>query len=491
MQAWQTTNILSVYQEFNTPTAREKRQAMTDGHVLFCDQPGTFIQGDDKFIRSNLKWGGSDENGSARGFLSQLCLQSMAELICEGADRIDVRYSYPTAFDAEDEELWQGIWRQGVMRYLKEATSVPVTLNEGNVENREAIAATRFFTSFKGNTQKLTINRGSITIDIGGGTSDLAVWHCNDDYKPSLMAHLSVLFAGRDMFLDPLRSRPSLLTDLYSDIALHTLKDKKKDSFKAQLDALIAVHGAMMLAEIPNKSLDPTVRAFIQVLELGLCGLGFYVGLLVGRLAAMGKWTPGASIPVYVGGNGSKLFHWCAKGEFTDRSPFQQRFGASLLAGCRVGFPDYPNSSVKVVLSTLPKEEVAYGLVLPGRDLDINNEFVEPMAGEDFEVLRPVGGKAPLHPWSDTMDASLYADSPLRVDPALPVFHKFLHSVNLAMDDATLENISGMIDADLERLTNPPRPTGTMSDGPDQAVRKDPIFIMALKHLLQSRISKW
>ena len=494
---WSTRKILSVFQEFETPLKLDNRLEILDGNVLFAndEEPAKFITANQGGIRSNLKWGDDRENSAARNFLRQLLIESAAELVFDGAKGVDLHYSYPTAFSRWDIERWNGIWTL-VVDEVQKATSVMVTTNGAAANNYEAVAATRFFSDPNSGTEMMNVERGALTIDIGGGTTDLAFWskHAVTGDR-ALMGHLSVLFAGRDMFLRPIQKKTSLLTDIDSDISLDTLPDKIKqpDAFKAQLDAIISSRGEQMSKLLASKLSKNSVKGFLKILELGLCGMGFYAGLLVGRLAQVGSYVPGRRLAIYVGGNGSKLLNWCALGRFSRESEIHAMFARCVLAGCAVAAPGMSSMQIDVILSKRPKEEVAYGLVVKGSHMEINEDYTNPLSGENYRTSLTGASDSATYAWSDSPSQDTLESSRVEVDPDLPIFNLFLAAMHLRLDENTLDGITGAINDKFYQLSKKLKVEQDddlrlkyMDD-----LRREPVFIMALKQLLEKKINDW
>ncbi|WP_263384338.1 hypothetical protein [Granulicella arctica] len=485
-QDWSTGKILSVYQVFSNPAPVE----VLDGHVLFANDasPGTFITGNQNGVRSDLKWGDARQSEAADGFLTQLCFESLLELVLEGAESVDIRYSYPTAFSVEDKARFIGIWSRVIAR-VRKAVGIHLSNNQEEKENREAVAATRFFTQSK---LELSFSRGALTMDIGGGTTDVALWSNDKENNASLMAHLSVKFAGRDIFLEAVRNKPEVLKILDPTLSIN-LPDRVKnlDAYNAQLDALISSRGDKMLDGLPGNEEDPVVKELLSIMTAGLCGIGFYTGLLTGRLAQVGVYVPQERLPLFVGGNGSRLLEWCAIKYFKPEMTFYKKLAASVLAGCRVGAPEV-TAKVEITLSPKPKEEVAYGLVAYGHgsenELQISEDYTNPMAGESFEIRG-----APNGLWSETPTAASVRAKAVKVDPTMPTFRLFLTSAGIRVSNRTLTRVADRINDQLATMgTEAAKLQGADADQHAlDPLRKEPIFIMAVKALLHLPIGEW
>lgn len=477
---WPAESILSVFHDFGDPPEGDvARLVLRDGHVLYADDPNKFIAGDRKRVVSNLKWGAERERICARDFLMQICLQAAAEVAYQGTSSVDVRFSYPTAFSARDQGQFLGHWTE-VTRRVSELTGVSFTLNE-DIDNREAVTATRFFVDrAAGNKERMDVVGGAVTMDIGGGTTDVAVWK-----DVQLLAHNSVVMAGRDIFLMAVRRRPDILNEIDPQIPLESLKGGQRDpAFHAQLDAIVARHGEAMIKALAVRQARPSVQGLLMIIETGLCGLLFFSGLLLRRLIENGEFKAGSRMGIHVGGNGSKLFRWCALGAPIAKTEIHERGAMAFAAGA--GLKDL---RVAIHLSPAPKSEVAYGLVADSIQLQVTDNFSQPLAGDAFHV----GGDNKT--WNDTLMAADIRAKRVKVNRDFPIFRQFLDSIEHPVDEELLYKLGVDVDlrfnelaqeiekAEREEIVRVRRGSG--------AIRNEPIFIMALKRLLESEIDEW
>jgi len=485
--------VLSVYQTHDSGGGHAE---VIDGHVLFQD-PGTknapFVWGSEGMVLTNLKWGDEKlQADAAEAFLSQLCIQSLAELVAGGTSSIDVRYSYPTAFDDADLRRFRGIW-DGVLGEIQTVTSVPITPNKGNAANYEAVAAARFFAA----AADMHFAEGALILDIGGGTTDLAVWNAGAR-QPQLIAHSSVLFAGTDMFQAVLRGKLELLKKIDENFPLPAMdKGQYKSAYFAEIDALISKHGDRLLQRLPRACVESDeVREFTSILEIGMSGIGFYSGLVLGHLMQAARYDAAPSfIRVFIGGNASRLLHWCDLGEFQEGTPFYKKLCGCILDGARVGAPELiKGKSVEISISDKPKEEVAFGLVASYLDTERSTDHANPLAGENFRV-----GDGEMQSWSTAPGLQDLLTGELRVERDLPVFSLFLQAMNEEVSDSEKEKIIGSINDSLTRMkqktekqqkSDAKLAKEMKSSDKLNPVRKEPLFIVALKGLIDMRIKK-
>ncbi|HLK65571.1 MAG TPA: hypothetical protein VKU19_19170 [Bryobacteraceae bacterium] len=488
---WSADEILSVFQDFGDPKeGPNARVVLRDGHVLYTEDPRTFISGDRKRVKSNLKWGDQSEKIAARDFLRQICLQSAAEIAVEGCTTADLRYSYPTAFSDGDIANLEATWDR-VVDDLEKQTGIefrvnptfldPVTGEEKPADNREAITATKFFCDYAGEGNRMDITGGAVTVDIGGGTTDMAVWN-----RMELVSHSSVVFAGRDIFLNPLRKNPSILSEIDPRVS-HTIEEllktgEKDAAYDAHLEAIISKHGKELIDGLHLQESEG-VKGFLSILETGLCGIGFYAGLLVRRVQTAAAFKAGRRVAIFAGGNGSKIFRWCALGRLTERSEIHQRFSKAFLNAA-----DLKNTKIEIRLSEKPKSEVAYGLVCQDLPLRVKEDFAKPIAGEAYMI-----GETE-QPWDSSPPAEEIRKRNVMVDRKFPVFQQFLEALDETADEDLLDRLGGQVDLRLTMLSQEvanaqQRDKKKRKD--ENLLRNEPIFIIALKAYLAMRIEEW
>jgi hypothetical protein len=479
---WPAESILSLFQDFGDPPEGDgSRMSLRDGHVLYADDPTKLISGDRRRVRANLKWGEERERIAARDFLMQLCLQTAAEMAANGAREVDIRFSYPTAFSKWDLAQFQAYW-QNVTEDASELTGVKFRLNR-QIDNREAIVATRFFSDFvdenDGRNDRMDIAGGAITVDIGGGTTDFAVWK-----ERKLLAHSSVILAGRDILLAPLHRKPQILTEIDPQVQLDGLQGGERDAaFNAQLDAVISKYGKEMIDVLHIRQARQNVQGLLSILGLGLCGLTFYAGLIVRRLAEAQKFGQDGRLQIFVGGNGSKMFSWCSLGIPVADAEIHERAAKAFLAGAGL-----EKLKVHIQLSPRPKSEVAHGLVCDKFPLDADAEdFARPMAGEKYKV----GGQQ--QDWKTTPAVEDISGKRVFADRSFPIFTQFLSAIGRPVSEDALTRIGGFVDTrfaqqaqDIEDAKQKDH-----NKNPAEVLRNEPVFIMALKRYLEMETDDW
>jgi hypothetical protein len=520
-------NLLSVFQEFLGERPLHTRELFLDGHILDMQDPEAFSREIYGKIHTDLKWKGIQKKYIARDFLFQLMLQAAAEAVRENAREVDVRFSYPTAYSDGDLEYFRSVWRE-IADKVEKATGVPMTLNE-KIDCRESLAAARFFMHPE-TPSRLDVGEGGLSIDIGGGTSDYAFFR-----DRNLVGHTSILFAGRDIFLAPLRRRHGVLhriadfRDKPSIQALDSFVNGDEERFNAYLDAVITRYGADYKKELGNTYEDPMVAEFLDIVATGLAGVLFFGGMMVSLLLKRYRdrgqqVTLPSSLRVHIGGNGCRTFDWLFRGSdrFVEYDNNYLRivnaFKKPLLS---------PNQEVKLVKSSEPKAEVAFGLLADEQEIGLTGTRQVEFAGEFHRV---VDSETPDRSWDVALTTADAETGKLRINRELRVFRSFLAAINVPIDKDTLNDLGISVDnrvnalrkqiadarearafgggtggsaqaaqqvklekdvfgdpfPDLQQPAADPAP----SSG-DKLLRSEPLFIMTLKQYLDDRIAAW
>jgi hypothetical protein len=450
------TPFLSIFKRFPNAPA-ENLRPLLDSIIFF---PGSTLPNDDSKITYNLKW--SDESSAAHkaeAFLKQIALQVAAEAASKGAGRINWHYSYPTAFGKSRYERFSAAW-QAVVAACAEMTGVESSAEP--IAQSESIAAAQYFCDSNGHSAPT--NMGAVFVDIGGSTSDIAIW------QGGLLWQSSVLLGGRDIFLDFLHDNLDFLKSLKSDLDLTPLKAAKdidRTTFYAQVDHLLRREGEKLMGNLRTASTES--EKMKQVVAVGMSGLFFYIGLILRHLKATEKFQD--EIPsFFFGGNGSQIFRWLSSGlAFTSSS-------ASSLLFKRVFFKASGLSvqPLKIELSKKPKAEAAFGLIC-GTNLNGAGKASakQVLAGESFSE----GSQE--KPWNSLLDSDDETIT-VSVPKKLEKLEEFILAYNEGAREAELPLVAPK-DSDRAELLREVRRTLS-----NNISTREPIFILALKSLLKT-----
>lgn len=313
----------------------------------------------------NMKWDSAQTAASAIGytkyFLYQIALQCMAEAVVAGATEIEWYYSYPKSFSKTQITKLKGIWG-AVMDFCR--TVSPNICTKEPEAKTESAAMAGFFKGKMG----ASFQRGMVCFDIGGGSTDIAIWQGSNSDKP--VGQCSLIFAGQDILNKQLYKNRQTILQLKNNNEefnkfiqkLHDISDGDYNKFSMELEALLKYQQNSILDSMVAKSENRDVKLFLRNIAFAISGIFYYAGGLVGESF---DFSNGVQLPhCYVGGNASKLLDWVDQGKYTVNRTFESVYTTCLVAGAATK-TKLSSSQVrfKVNQSTNPKEEVAYGLV--------------------------------------------------------------------------------------------------------------------------------
>lgn len=336
---------------------------------------GTF---DDRKLKTDIKWESSGNKSDLRSFLRCLMIMVQAEALRRNARIVFVERSYPSAFSeplaAEHNVEWVSL---GAAMGLKVEPDKEKIISE-------AIATARYL----GSTGARAVNN-TISLDIGGSTTDLAVWYGSPDRrKVTLGAQESVKMAagivGRYLQSDPTAQtflewfvRTVREQGVIEDLSLNSFKgkrngyalmfyntltyyelggDERRDKFQALMGLIKARNEA---------------RGLLMHLIYLFGGLSYYAGLLARRIDLKDQ----RNYYVYFCGKGGTLITWIDNyKKFIEKmflaglhGPPQETKGEQEKAvenGAHASSASRPAPQVEVRISAEPKQEVGRGLLV-------------------------------------------------------------------------------------------------------------------------------
>ena len=465
----------------NLDQSLTQQRPLYDGRIYIPDNNRFEPQQD--WMEIDLKWKNFDLN---KLFLKHLALHINALAAHNGIKQIQWSLSFPSAFSRRDKTIYVKNW-QDLTRELASKTGINQLCPEVADHNHfrtESLAIAQYFADQEG--ENLV---SSTCIDMGGGTSDISVWEENQ-----LVHQCSVQLAGRHLFSQFLELNPDFLANRF-DFYPGNWKGLKDGKFSAKLDVWLRLESETWLKDkrylIEEES---DFQGLLRLVTIGMAGLYYYVGTILGTLYKEQKYTRNEITPVYMGGNGSRLLNWLSTGGKFDRyAEINELFSYMLSKGS--GFAD---TNEITYLSKRPKDEVACGLVLNDTKLTgLDRKQKDPLiAGEDCQV----NGESIT--WEDRLD--LEGDIKSFEIGELVQLHLFLDEFNQAIKDLKLEGITPMTQfkpgegldekyrdklwKDTQREL---KATLLKMKGDADNIQVEPPFILGLKALLRVLGKEW
>lgn len=304
------------------------------------------------YYKTDLKWelNNLDYN---RLFLKHLALMITVEAAKNDVRRIEWTVSFPSAFSVTDNGHYSLTW-EDIIEELKDKTGIEqqwLPEKKGEYYRSESIALAQYFAEEE--EQDLVY---TTCIDMGGGSSDVSIWQGNH-----LVHECSLQLAGRLLFCDFIQNKTQFIKEQFTFELESPTVPAQKQAFYVKLDALLNVKSQKWLKDKrPRLAENPDLQDIIQGTTIGIAGIYYYVGIIIKGLHEEGRLDREEITKIYIGGNGSQIFHWLSdSGKFDNNCKVDKLFRQMLSKGS--GFPDKAKEPTR--LSSQPKAEVACGLV--------------------------------------------------------------------------------------------------------------------------------
>lgn len=337
-------------------------------------------------IRTNLKWSSNDIQNKE---LIHLFFKEIKTIVDKQSveknipvKNIEYRYSYPLSFDND---------QKANLKLIFDDFNAGFKLDESQ-------CSAKYFTYFEQQIFAISIPYPAITIDIGGGTSDIVGY-----MKGTTMFKCSILFGGQDIFNDLVKDntinnpivltlKNYLLTLAKRDEELgfvynNSIFDKYKDSHS-------------LFSYIVSKEEFKKAKLHIHETEFykyfRLLILYFYSALFYFVALNIKKYFKGMNIEndefekicIGIAGNGSKLLKWITRDEdwkeFIKDNPSYHNITNNIFKSALDNKND--KFKISIILSKYPKEEVVRGLLIEDKDSDkISSEEINSLfSGENL-----------------------------------------------------------------------------------------------------------
>lgn len=328
--------LFSVYHYFYKKNMLE---ILLDGNISLPENISEWLnkEGDTKSgriqlsnVATNLKWKKEATQKYLSVFLLQICMQTTVFLLKRyNISTIEWRYSVPSSMSDEQIQSIRNTWN-GVCDSLKAFTGISHSLFAENINLYEGYMASFYFDIIK----KGNYAQGFLAIDIGGGTTDLALWKMKDKTISACMQS-SVRMAGRRMLtaaiwdyvedFQRLVRGNALLESYFQAIAERKAGVKRlpRDDENTVIDQIIATHGETLKRLIRlNADGVGWIRKFQARLSMNMAMLFYCLGRMMAEAIFTKKYDIStdneASFWICVGGNGSCILDWISVSDWKD-----------------------------------------------------------------------------------------------------------------------------------------------------------------------------
>jgi len=209
-------------------------------------------------VATNLKWGGNDKRTElqVKAYLDEIIMLMQAKVLLSGGNLKETRlvWFYPSSMDSGQIKLLANQWNNGIADYFFGSENVP----KGHV-----ISVPESLAPFYAEKDNNAFHGGAVvSIDIGGGTTDVAVFgekEKEDGTKyTGLMATTSFKFAGNALFGDGYSKQAANKNGFVLRFA---------DYFAGKLKAYPIPHGILKDLRDPKRAKASDINTFMFSIE--------------------------------------------------------------------------------------------------------------------------------------------------------------------------------------------------------------------------------
>ena len=482
-----TVPFMTILRERSYKESSVENLPFRSNFIYYVDQVLYAIEDlpDDKRpLKFNLKWGDDEQSRTKiQYFLSQTILQAAVEAAANGIkkENLTFNFSYPEAYSADRLRAFRRITKR----------SVNVGLGDENFKTQEktsflteSVASALYFAE----GQKTPFVENVVTIDIGGGTSDISIWQ-----NLNLIWRNSFRLAGQHVLIDHLSNNLTLIKEISGndDLLLSSydnLQKIKSNKSKLANGIELLVNSPQFANAFPKKfdhiSGKEKGKELKDLSVLTLSGILYYISQVLNHLIENGQFKTDKrkTLRICLGGKASTLY----KVVFEDSE--DQECLSKIIEKVTGGI----FTSTAVEFTNTPKHEVSYGLLVDrfgATDLNIKERSFETVLGEDVVVGKSkIGVVSKLNP-----------DNEWRVKDIsqLQKFLDYLRSyskISVKLSNKFKGDLEGKINAelkngqtraqDLKKNQQSVEGTESMAEIQKSTSIVEPVFIQGLKELI-------
>ena len=372
--------FMTILRERNYKETTSENLPFRGNFIYYVDQVLYAIEDlpdDRRPLKFNLKWDEAEQSrAKVQYFITQTVLQACVEAAANGIkkENLNFSFSYPEAFDFGFARAFKRQARRAIEVGLKDEN---FKVQEKTDFRTESISSALYFAE----GQKTSFTENVITIDIGGGTSDISIWQ-----NLNLIWRNSFRLAGKDVLIDYLSNNLTLIKEISGndELLLSSYDDLQKiRSNKSKLS-----NGIELLVNSPQFGTAFKNRFDIisgkekgkelkNLSELALSGILYYLSQVINHLIEQGQFKENLSksLKICLGGKASTLY----------KVVFEDKDAQEGLSKIIEKVTDGIFASVSIEFTQAPKHEVSYGLLVSAEgatDLNIKERSHETVLGE-------------------------------------------------------------------------------------------------------------
>lgn len=317
------------------------------------------------YFMPDIKWENPNNGAYYKAFIQELCIHIWNVLRNEHVTSITWKYALPLSM--ANCNLFHAMWQNDILGFLQN-NILGCNHAIGIGKHSESEAASLYFLSSE-ELRQVNADKGYMVIDIGGGSTDIAVWQRREGEKEvSMVAQTSVPVAGRMLFTRWIAINSNEISEQVF-VNENPIREELKKLNKLSEDTSIA---NAVIERMVNYNNEKIMTAYCQnsswarrlkaQLEFGVALLFFSLGSLTGYLRQQKKLAlldDKGYFSIALCGNGSKILDWMKmKSSYPElHQMFREGVASRGMA--------HELKDTKIIKSKNPKKEVALGLVIP------------------------------------------------------------------------------------------------------------------------------
>lgn len=368
--------------ELPVPTALRVFQDARTTHMLL--DYGIFFSSSYELprdVHADLKWD-SEEERNMKPFLRCLLFLVLVEVGLRRVGRVTLACSYPKAFSLSLQKRYEGAWGSVARELLDDPATAAFLRRRGAGTDgpevgdpefeTEGVAAGEFFASDRtipALADRATKQIAAVCLDVGGGTTDVSIWHRNE-----IVLDASVLLAGREI-AGLLQQSPRAIEVLFSAEAARALDAVRTEpaAFAARLNVVLRREEGAVRERLLDHANHPEVLWLRRMLAVEFGAIAFYSASLLGAVnhrlgGALARTIESRAIRLHWGGNAAKLLNWIDFGRYDETGIASRLLNALLFNALKFDPQDGPIAVPAALLAQKQspghKSEAAGGLVV-------------------------------------------------------------------------------------------------------------------------------
>ena len=388
-------------------------------------------------------------------FLQQLFLMIAAEARFSKVKVIELHWSYPSAFSKKMYNDLNAAWNTLGQQY---ALDFPFEAIKMVKSQTESVAVCRYLVEER-KASPAAKHTAQITVDVGGGTSDIAVWLENQ-----IQAQSSILLAGNA--LSDFVATNSELCQTLATIGGQNVTEllKNKSTTASTLNMVLKFREKEIILRLLSEREAPHIKRARTIVFLMFAGVVYYAGLLLKKIAEE-KDIEGCDM--YFAGNGAKLIKWV-------ENPPQACLES--LKTFMANITSLKERNINIETPKHPKEEVARGLLQGAVEVERTPVL---LLGESGYKLNNQDLS-----WSEDLESRKEIIDPDNLEP--PKEFKELNNLvdifDREAEDLSLETIKQLVDGNFIRARMDEKVSSLYRD-PEKALIQ-PFFVEEVRLLL-------